>query len=113
MKKYIYWSVNILRLFCGIIMIFFNFVDIDGIFTDPITYERVYTGEFLGARRYDSLLHLISHLWILLFLAYHYVVFVILHLTKLKSNVILTWLIRIADVIIIIYTGYLVSSPFL
>jgi hypothetical protein len=50
-----YLTFNIIRIFFALLYIFVCVNDLYEIKKDPETYERVYTGEFLGKYRYNSL----------------------------------------------------------
>ncbi len=104
------WFVNAIRLICGIFSLLVMLSDLYGVAVDPLIYERVYTGEFLGENSYQSLFHLKLFRWIQCVLIMVYLSLVILHLTKLKNCKILTWTLRIIDVFIILYIGYSVHS---
>jgi hypothetical protein len=100
------WFVNIIRLLFGIFFLLGMLLDLYGIATDPLTYERVYTGAFLGEYRYDSLYDLKLARWRDCFIAMIYLLFVILHMTKFKQNKIFTWILRIMDISLMVFIGY-------
>ena len=101
-RKIIYFSLNIFRIIVGLFLLLIFLSELHSIFLDPITYERVYTGEFFGEDNFKTLYHLILSNCIYCGVAFIYLIFVILHLTKLKEWKILTWTLRIIDVIIAI-----------
>lgn len=111
-SPHITFIVNSLRIIVGSFLLMACCSDIYGIFADPVTYEHVYTGEFLGERRYDSLLQLKIYLWIQALLFALYVMFVILHLTKLRNSKVLAWTLSVADVVILIHIGYSLYGVF-
>jgi len=105
-KKTLFFLYNIARILFAVILLVGFLSDIYGIAVDSDTYEKVYTGEFLGADRYESLLQLKIFLWRNVFICIIYIFWVILHLTKYKHSKILTWFLRIVDVFIVTYIGY-------
>jgi uncharacterized membrane protein len=105
-NKIFYLLYNTARILFATIILLGFFSDIHGIAIDPDTYEKVYTGAFLGEYRYESLFHLKLSLWIDSLLLISYLVLVILHLTKFKQNKFLSWFLRVADLIIVSYIGY-------
>jgi len=104
--KILYFSYNIARILFAVILLLSFLSDIHGIAVDPNTYEKVYTGEFLGADRYESLLQLKVSLWRNISICIVYIFLVILHLTKFKQYKIFTWFLRVVDVFVIIFIGY-------
>lgn len=75
-------------------------------FLDPIIYDKVYTGEFLGENRYETLYHLILSHCIKIGVSFIYLIFITLHLSKLKDWKILTCILRLFDVFTVSYFVY-------
>ena len=80
------------------------------ILKDPLTYERVYTGDFFGEYRFETILSLQIHYWLRFIFSIGYIIFEILHLSVLKKYNVLTWVLRIVDLFII---GYFVHFMFI
>lgn len=102
MKKTIFYSINFLRILIALILLSGFVSDIIGIASDSETYERVYTGEFLGSNSYKNLFQLQVSLWGSIIAISIYILFVILHITKLKQSKLLSWSLRIFDIIVIV-----------
>ena len=83
MRKTIF---DILRIIIGVLFTSILISDLLGITHDPITYERVYTGEFLGKMRYASLSQLKSSLILQIIITSIYLILSILHLFFLKNR---------------------------
>ncbi|RHJ83932.1 hypothetical protein DW103_06480 [Parabacteroides sp. AM08-6] len=69
-----------------------------------MVYEKVYTGEFLGEWRFDSLLNLQLFSCFECLMSIIYLVLEFLHLTRLKGNVILVWFLRAIDIFLVIFS---------
>ncbi len=110
MKKYIFYSLNILRILIAIILLAGFLSDIIGIAVDNETYESVYTGEFLGNNAYKSLFTLQVSLWCRVFAIVIYIFFVVLHMTKLSQNKLLTWFLRFIDITLIVIITILIFN---
>lgn len=102
MKKTFFYSLNFLRILISLILLSGFVSDIIGIASDYETYERVYTGEFLGNYSYKNIFQLQVSLWSCIIAILIYILFVVLHITKLKQNKFLSWSLRIFDIIVII-----------
>lgn len=102
-RQIAYISYNIIRLAVGFSFLLFSLTDLYNINIDADTYEKVYTGEFLGEHSYESLSQLKLSRWIEAFFSISYLIFVVLHLTILKRNRVLIWALRFIDVFIVIF----------
>ncbi len=98
--------INILRTLFAFLMIVMNISDIIGIGIDPVTYDAVYTGEFMGKFRFESLKDLIQHRWFTTVKAYIYIYTVFLYTTRFHDNKYLKWCLRGVE----IYWVYLFIS---
>ena len=101
-----YYATNSIRILVGLFFLLFFLSELYDIAVNAETYEKVYTGVFLGENRYESLFLLKKTIWIYNFITTIYLLLIILHLTKFKRSKPLTWFLRIIDVFIIIRIGY-------
>ena len=105
-KQMIYILYNFFRIIASALLIVIFIGELYNISMDPITYEKVYTGEFLGKFRFEDLKNLKAIRYSELFLSIVYITFEISHLTILKKSIFLTWILRIVDVLIISFLLY-------
>jgi len=103
-------TINTIRIIVGILLLLAFVSELHEIFLYPITYERVYTGEFMEKDRFNTLYHLILSNCIYSCIAFIYLLFVLLHLTKLKEWKILTWILRVLDVVLLVIIGYMLHN---
>jgi hypothetical protein len=102
----VYLIFNAIRIFFALLYICVGISELYEIKNDTETYERVYTGEFLGKYGYNSLDELKTSHYVSISIIIIYVLLVVLHLSKLKKWKILTWVLRIADIVVIICFVY-------
>lgn len=106
-KRILYSAYNAIRL-CIVAFLLLGFLhDIHGISVDSDTYEKVYTGEFLGEFRYDSLRQLRATLWCDVSFSIIYIILVIAHLAIYRRNALITWSLLIIDIFIVSYFCYM------
>lgn len=105
MKEKCFYIVNLIRLLTALFLMSVCITDLYGIAQDPITYERVYTGEFLGEYQYDTLSQFKMGTIVQLVFISIYVVLVILHTCILKRRIVL-WGVRVMDLILSIFIVY-------
>lgn len=94
---------NILRIMISLLFIYIIASDLYEIFLDPVTYEAVYTGAFLGKNKFKTLYHLILSdcIEIVAFLIYLFIS--ILHFYSLKNKKLISCILIIWDIIAISY----------
>lgn len=109
-KLVIFYSYNIIRILFSIFILFVCFSELYNIGKDPLTYEKVYTGEFLGGYGFESLCKLKLFRIFEGFSFLIYLLLVVFHLTIFRKNNIITCLLRISDIFIIIYFTYIIYS---
>lgn len=94
---------NILRGIVAVCFLLISSSDLYFMMKDPLIYERVYLGDFLGKYSFESLFELrLFRLGEVVF-ALVYLLLVIIHSSYLKENVFIKWLLRVIDVLVIIY----------
>jgi hypothetical protein len=107
LSNWLYYIYNAIRI-CIVIFLLFGFLsDIHEMTIDPDTYDKVYTGEFLGRFSYDSLWHLKVALWRNVSFALIYVITLIMHLTMYKRSTLIAWLLLIVDIFVVLYFCYM------
>lgn len=111
MNNAISQTTNAIRILIAILFLLIFVSDLRNIYLDPDTYYKVYTGEFLGEGRFNSLFNLVLSHCVTIAIVFTYLLFVFLHLTKLKSWKVLTWILRVIDILIsIIIIGYIIPN---
>jgi len=111
MNKATFYTANTIRVLIGVLFLLIFVSDLYSIFLDPDTYDKVYTGEFLGEGRFKTLYHLILSHCIAIGTVFIYLIFVVLHLTKLNDWKMLTWVLRVIDIIIaLVLIGYVIPN---
>ena len=97
---------NIVRLLVAVSFVIVFLSDLHGIIVNPDIYEKVYTGSFLGENRYETLKELKCSLWGNIAISVFYFILVVLHITKMKNSIILTWILGILDIIVVVFIYY-------
>ena len=106
MNKAVFCTVNSIRILISIFFICMFISELFNIAQDPITYERVYTGEFLGKGRYESLSQLKITIIIQIIIVLIYAILTTVHIFILKNKKNIIWILRFMDIALITFIIY-------
>lgn len=105
-KRVILLVIKIARVTIGVFLLWLFLDELHNIGIDSDTYEKVYTGEFLGEFRYESLNHYkLEIVQIIIFMSI-YVLVAFLCFTKIKRMRFFPYIVILIDLCLIIYIGY-------
>lgn len=94
---------NIIRGIIALSILIISGSDLYSMMKDPLIYERVYLGDFLGKYSFESLFELRLFRLSEAVFAIGYLLLVILYSSYLKDNIFIMWFLRVIDVLVIIY----------
>lgn len=112
-KRVIILMVNYLRVIVGLLLLCLFLGELYSVNSEPDIYEKVYTGEFLGDQRYESLASLKFEIIYIIIFATVYLLITFLCFTKIKNTKRFPYILTLADICMIFFIGYSLYKTFI
>ena len=102
--------ICITRILIGMLWASILITDLIGIAQDPTTYEQVYTGEFMGENRFETLHQYKTSIVLQTIFIASYMALALLHCFILRDKRIISWCLVVMDIILLVLILYPIVS---